>query len=50
LVSPAEGQIATANVDGKPSEPVLREGVTTQAFVSLTASTDLFQRWIQRSF
>ncbi len=50
LVSPEEGQIAATDMEGKPAAPLTREGVTTQMFVSLTASTDLFQRWIQRSF
>ena len=50
LIAPEEGQLAYTDTDGDPTEPVLRRGVTTQLFVSLTASTDLFQRWIQRSF
>lgn len=50
LIAPSEGQLAYMDENGDPAEPVTREGVTTQLFISLTASTDLFQRWIQRSF
>lgn len=50
LLSPEEGELAFDDANGEPSQPVIRRGVTTQMFVSLTASTDLVQRWIQRSF
>lgn len=50
LIAPEEGELAFTNAEGEPMDPVVREGVTTQMFISLTASTDLFQRWIQRSF
>jgi hypothetical protein len=50
LIAPEEGELAFTNGEGEPMDPVVREGVTTQMFISLTASTDLFQRWIQRSF
>lgn len=50
LIAPEQGRAAYVDGNGEPVPPVTREGVTTQLFVSLTASTDLFQRWIQRSF
>lgn len=50
LLNPPAGRPAYTNEAGEPQQPALRKGVTTQAFIALTFSTDLVQRWIAGSF
>ena len=49
LVNAHEGQVAIADADGNAAPPMTQSRMTTQMFVALTASTDLFHRWIKRS-
>jgi hypothetical protein len=50
LMTPREDKRAFTLASGEPAPPVTEEKTVSALFVSLTASTDLVQRWIQRSF
>lgn len=46
LIGPAIGSLAAPSEDGSPSQPVTQNEVRAAAFVSVTASTHLFARWL----
>ncbi len=50
LIGPQVGDRALVNPNGSAAAPVVQEEITRAPFITLTASTDLFVRWLKRSF
>ncbi|MEB2312334.1 MAG: hypothetical protein OZ921_00730 [Sorangiineae bacterium] len=46
LMGPFVGNPTPLGPEGRPVDPVIRRETTSEVFVALTASTDLFARWI----